>query len=357
VSLQAEGLTLSEGREERGLPYDVWSQVVDEHGVLRLAPARRFFLPLTQEKLPLLMEVYEAWRDYHEYMVLAGSNRETGEKAFVAVKCSKRGNDIYARRMKERLDFLEQLSDVEFFDNVDFTKQAYARSNLLWVTLTWDSNFCSLDEAWRMSYYYLHKFKANLENRFGKVEWLVFPQPFPDREGKAFGYPHFHILLLFKEASFNAFPHMELDEDGKTVMRFRVREKREIEVQGKWHSFVDVQAISSPRKAAAYCKRYAMNECYGSGEKATLTCAVNWLYRKQGYSLTHHFREDLHEFIVSMQLRKTVQVGLDGEVAYPVWEWEFIGVRSGHELELEDGNIWVKSLSMDEFEQLFRRKR
>ena len=337
------------------LDFEVWENIVDDHGNPRLSEARNYFFPLTQDKIGLLCNVFQYWRDFHEYMLLFGRNRETGEELRLAVKCSKRGNDVYAKRLDNRLSFLNKVKNVKFFSNVAFDKEAYAESNLLWITLTYDPKLCSLHEAWENSYYELHKFKANLENHYGKIEWLTFIQPFPNQNGEAYGYPHFHILVFFKEASFSAFPRLEKDSEGRTVLRYRVKEKREIEIQGKWDSYIDVQAISSVRGASNYCKKYAESVCYGDSDKAILNGAVSWLFRKKSFTLTRGFQKALHDLIVSMRVRKRVfQKGLDGEVAYAVWEWDFCGIRSASVVGVPSGNVWVLSLDEDSFEKLVK---
>lgn len=336
------------------LDFKVWENIVNEKGDPRLSVARNYFLPLTREKISTLVEAFQYWRDYHEYLLLEGENTSTGEKLRLAVKCSKRGNDVYAKRLDMRLNFLDRLKNVRFFDKVDFDKVAYAKSNLFWVTLSWNPKLCSLDEAWRVSYRELHKFKANLENHYGKVEWLVFIQPFPDQNGEAYGYPHFHIVLWFKEAEFNVFPHLEKDKSGALVLRYRVKEKRELEAVGRWHSFIDIQALSSLRGAVNYCKKYARAVLYGEGSKAVLTGAIAWLYRKKSFSLTRNFQKVLNDLISAMRVRKRVfQCRLSGD-SIPLWLWTFLGIRSGLEVGDPGGTVWVLEFGVDEFDRLVR---
>lgn len=333
------------------LKIDVWEAVTNSYGEPRLGRARDFLFPLTQDKIPLLVDVFQYWRDFDEYVAVEGEHIETGEKQYLFIKCSKRGNDVYAWRIKKRLNFLNNLRDVEFFSPEDFKPNKVVKSNLLWITLTWNSYRCSLQEAWEKTYYELHKFKANLENRYGKIEWLVFPQPFPNPNGKAFGYPHFHILMLFKEASFKVFPRLEEDKDSKMVMRYRVQEKYELEAQGKWHSFIDVQALSSPQKAAAYCQKYAQKMMYGDSYKASVTQAVNWLFRKRSFSLTREFQGSLNDLIGYEHNRKIFQAHIDGSEASPVWDWRFKGIFSAERVGV-DGETWVKSVDVDEFQDV-----
>jgi hypothetical protein len=222
-----------------------------------------------------------------------------------------------------------------------FLPDHQVRTQLLWVTLTWDPKICTLDEAWRRSYEDLHRWKANIENGYGKIEWLVFPQAFPNRNGSAFGYPHFHVLILMNQSQFSVFMNMESDHDGREILRYRIHEKKEFAAQGKWHSFVDVQALSSVQAAANYCRKYAQKVCSGSSEKAMVNSAVSWIYRKKGFSLTREFREKLRDLIDLLQDRKGVfQADLDGKRVQE-WTWECLGVFSAMDLDVRYGEWTV----------------
>lgn len=65
-----------------------------------------------------------------------------GNYEYVAVKCAKRGNDVYLLRVENRLRGLGfHIPDV----NIDFTKHPF--TNMLFITLTYDTKLCSFDEA------------------------------------------------------------------------------------------------------------------------------------------------------------------------------------------------------------------
>lgn len=342
---------------------DLRQAMMDNHGNPRLAKAREYFLPLTAEKLDELESVFDFWQNYDEYALLKGVNSRTGKTRFVAVKAAKRGNDVYARRMDEKLSFLNRVDKKKLFDVSDFYDEKGwlkldppVSTQLLWVTLTWDPKICSLDEAWRRSYEDLHRWKANIENEYGKIQGLVFPQAFPDRNGSAYGYPHFHVLLLMSEAQFSVFANMEKDHEGREVLRFRIHEKKEFAGQGKWHSFIDVQALSSVQAAANYCRKYAQNVCHGSSQKALINSAVSWIYRKKGFSLTQGFRDKLNDLIELLQDRKTgFQLDFDGK-RIQEWTWEFLGVFSASDLHVSYGE-WTVPVDPGEAQDLLRMRK
>jgi hypothetical protein len=353
-NLQARGLTLSEESERErlhGLDHEVWIEAVDTYGRPRLSCARALLLPMYQDSIPLLKEVFQFWQTYAEYLLLKGENVSSGKKLFLAVKCSKRGNDVFARRLDRKLGFFKYVKGVKLFDPKDFGVDRSVHTNLLWVTLTYDSKRCTLHEAWKNCMHEYNMFITNLRNRYGKIDVLRFIQPFDDDTGEAYGYPHFHLVLLFKEARFSVFPHLEDGGHGALQLRYRIQERDQVKAQGKWHSFVDIKALSSVGATVNYCRKYAQNVCYGSSEKAVLTSAMLWLYRKQTFCMSKGFRENFVEFIRAMQGSKisSMQATLDGNVVDD-WVWSCHGVRSG--AEVGANGEWILSLEEDRFHAL-----
>jgi hypothetical protein len=335
---------------------DLQQAMIDNHGNPRLAKARDYFLPLDAEKLDELLLVFDFWQNFDEYALLKGTNSRTGETKFVGVKAAKRGNDVYARRLDEKLGFLNRLKKTQLFNISDFKVGHQVRTQLLWVTWTWDVKICSLDESWRRAYEDLHRWKANIENHYGKIEWLVFPQAFPDRNGSAFGYLHIHGVILMNQAQFSVFPSMESDHEGHEILRYRIHEKKEFADQGKWHSFIDVQALSSVQAAANYCRKYAQKVCYGDTEKAMINSAIAWIYRKKGFTTTHGFREKLNDLIELLQDRKTsFQVDLHGK-RVEEWSWECLGVFAGSDLHVNYGE-WTIPIGPGLAHDLLRQRK
>ena len=370
-----EALYAPEGRdslqesEERGLHsfdrYQVWNNVIDEGGHVRLGKTKEFFKPLTQESLAELTFAYESWLKQNEYLVLKGTNLE-GEQKFLAVKCSKRGNDVFIRRLDARLGFFNGIKGVSLFKGADFTTENVVRSNLLWVTLTYDSKRCTLNEAWQRISEEWNLWKTNIENKYGHVDALKFIQAFPGK-GSARGYPHIHAVLLFKEADFQVFPHMETNDEGELELAYRISEKDQVEDQGKWHSWIDIKALSSVGAAVNYCRKYAQSTCYvategfdkdlaedGSQDKAVLTSSLLWLFEKQTYSMSHGFKGAMHDLIALMQGSKTFQAVLDGK-PLPLWSWQCLGVFDGMMLGLDPGT-WTASLEAEDVDRLISRR-
>lgn len=338
--------------------YSFLSELLDDWGRPRLDMARSFFSSLKQKDVPYLIEGFKNWRDFAEYLILKGENRVNGKKLFVAVKCSKRGNDVFSRRLDRKLGFLKQIEGIDLFTPEMFKPNKVVKSNLLWVTLTFNPALCGLKRAWETYMSSWNLWITNLRNKYGRIEVLRFSEAFPGefkKDGtpaKAFGYPHIHAVLLFKEAHFRVFPRMEEGKDGKLGLVYRIQEKYELEDQGKWHSFVDVKALSSGRALGGYLRKHTKNTHYGDTQEALVTQALLWLFRKQTFSMSSGFRRELLDLITGLQGSKEfgAQKTLDGRILDD-WIWSCHGVRSAFELDVDPG-VWVQSLEEEKFHSL-----
>ena len=340
--------------------YDVHSACIDpESGLPRLRVARSYFHGLQQIDIENLIEVFQYWQTFEEYLVLKAENTWTGEQKGVAVLCSKRGNEVYASRMRKRLDFLNHGKDVIFFSPGDFKTDQKVFTQVLWVTLTFDSKHCGLEQAWQEDSYFKDLFLQNLRNRYGKISYVDFPQAFPDPDGQAYGYPHHHMIMLFHEARFQVFPNLETDRDGVTSLKYRVQEKDQLADQGKWHSFIDVQALSSMGAVHNYAMRYCENVAYGESQEATINNAMLWLFKKKGFNVSGDFRVTYHDLIKSLRNSKQVfQFSLGMEKLPGVvseWKYSLVGVKPLNSIarvkKFDPGPApWFVMLSLDELD-------
>jgi len=289
---------------------------INENQKPRLKNARSY---LMQDviNVPLALGFYSAWRDYDEYLVLHRDKSVGFEQKTIAIKCSKRGNDVYGRRTEKKLGFLKESENLEFFKPKDFDYAKPVMSPLLWLTLTWNSKLCSLREAWDSLEYYYNLFITNLRNRYGRIRVVRFPQASPDEIGLAYGYPHLHLVLLFEDKKFTVFPSM--NEKGEPS--YRIVEKDELVKQGNWHSFVDVKAIRSMNGIYNYAVKHYENAGFGTSKEATLNNALCWLFGKKSYTISGAFRKTYSEFIRSLRNSKAkmAQLDLNGGVHSQVW--------------------------------------
>jgi hypothetical protein len=313
------------------------------------------FLPLNQDQIGVLSAVYEKWQLTGEALILKGTNLRSGEVCYVGVKAAKRGNDVCSRRQNQKIGFLSTLRKDACFFSMEDAFAGKALSNVLWVTLTCDSKLCSLDEAWRMLPVWISLFMERLEKKFGKVEHFLTPEVYPEPSGAAFGYPHVHMILLFKETKFRVFPWLEKDDDGRETLSYRVKEKDLIARAGSWHSFIDVKALRNAQGVAGYCRKHMENTIQGESAQSFLNNSIMWLYRKKSYSMSQDFRSCFSEFIRAMQVSGACQLDLFGNRVQE-WRWEALGVGSMERLGMKPW-IWSQPLDPGVVQEELRRVR
>ena len=320
-------------------------------GKPRLNVAQGYFRRSENENdLDLLEALYVHWRDLDEYMVLRSVqvNPKTlaSNWSYVAVKCSKRGNDIYRSRVKRRLDWLSEGENVQFFDVTDFTTSKQVSSSAIWLTLTYNVQRCSRFDAIQNIGKEWNGFISALRQKYGKISVLR------TWECSEQGYPHIHAILLFQNAKFSVFPHFS-EKEGK--LTFRIKEKDEI--ASLWHSHADVQAVSSTKKLFNYMKKYQTKTLLASDSlKGTRTMSLLWLFRKRGFSVSGDFRRQLSDLIRNLRNSKTErrQSRLDGSLE-SASVWEFVGVFGGQELGIRPG-AWASRLSREAIQLVQERE-
>jgi len=336
--LQApESLTLMKEEGEASFGIDEFRELglLDDHGRIRLLPARRYFSN-EENYFPVLPALFEAWKNDHEYMVM----RHTldGKESYFAVKCAKRGNDVYNARIKRRFGFMrKKMTNFEFFSVKDMRVDSPAvKTRALWITLTWNTRLFSIRQSWEREIGKAwNRFITAMRRRYGKIHVLRA------WETTSKGYPHIHAIMLFESKEWTVFPWLS-EKDAR--LTFRVQEKSEI--QELWHSYVDVEAMSSMRKVVNYCMKYQLkiNEGAEEGRYPGKTLAFMWLYRKRSYAVSQKFFE---QFVRLDEDLRNSNMGNDGT-------FEFLGVFSGKLLGLTRGE-WFAELKREDLTGLLPR--
>ncbi|MFH0897101.1 MAG: hypothetical protein V1850_03510 [Candidatus Bathyarchaeota archaeon] len=292
----------------------------------RLAFARSYFLGYSDRDPDLegLEKFYTEWRDYNEYIVVQKQSdnlRIEGEieKETIAVKCSKRGNDVYWWRVWKRIKKLYDLKEQTLFDPHSSVKL----SNVLFATLTNDVKRSRISEAWETEGEDFNTWIRNIRKKFG---WISY---FRSLEASKRGYPHIHILMIFHDYKFQV-----IDIKGK----YRILEKEEFEKS--WHSFVDVQAIRRFREGVKYVTKY-LTKTKNDSKTQVLTLALCWLFRKRSFAISG----DLHEVMeISITHGQMIQTNLMGEEVTLDVVWVFIGIFSAEKLGITL-NEWRKTIT------------
>lgn len=312
--------------------------LLTKSGKPRLSCARSYFLDRRGMDLEGLVEYFITWMNYDEYMVLQKQtfDGENFDKKTIAVKCSKRGNDVYKYRVRKRFSFLSTLENKILFDWENKALKKH-KSSCLFVTLTFNPSLCGINEAWevRVGREY-NSWITNLRNKFGRVEAI---RTF---EGYENGYPHIHVVLLFGDVEFNTFK-------GNNDI-WRIQEKKVFELG--WKSWVDVQAVKDLKGGLWYLSKHILKnqvvEGDPSGEddlwKYYLTLALNWIFQKRSFAISGGFL-DLMSSMHKSNLNTCVQITLEGDSAYYHVVWVFIGIFSAKKLGISN-NSWSVDLSL-----------
>jgi len=249
-----------------------------------------------------------------------------------AVKCSKRGNDVYRFRVYSKFKGLaSKAKKLVFFNPKD---RGEKKTKALWVTLTYDPSRCSFKDAWRNIGIEFNRFMAYVRKHFGKVSCCrVF-------ESYKSGHPHIHCILLFEETEFKVFR----DRKGQ----FRIKEKDAI--ASGWHSFVDVKAMYSLGKSFSYLKKYLLKSIDAETKDSLVlkTLALCWLFCKRAFSVSGKFRQLLSDLIIYLHNsnRRSLQITLSGEIIQEE-KFSVIGFVPADVIRLEK-DTWFKKLDSDQ---------
>jgi len=288
----------------------------NESGKIRLNHVRAEFENMRTLSHEELLSIYQEWRDSDEFVVLA--NVES--RKFLAVKCAKRGNDVYRWRIENRfkaLDSLsEQIGDIRIFSIGD----ERPTTNVLFLTLTFDTKLCDESTAWNRIGEDWNRQIAYLEKKFGKVSFMRAWEGFKN------GYPHIHAVVVFEEHDFEVIEHW--DTENKST--YRIKEKEG--VKGTYHSYVDVVAVNSVGGSIRYLTKY-LRKTHGRGSGVNLTQAQMWLHRNQSFSMSDDFLERLRLVYKTLHNSKSKQVQstLNGDIIEVIWQ--FVGIFSRKDLE------------------------
>jgi hypothetical protein len=279
-----------------GFSHDI---IEDKFGRPRLSRARESLLDSLDddETLEKTVQAYKYWRDFSEYLVL----KRPGHLEYLAVKCSKRGNDRYVYRIKDRFRFLSTLQ-AGLSAGI-----SSASTRFVFVSLTWNVSLCSRKEALSHVGVDYNRWISGLRRRFGRISAV---RTFEVTKN---GYVHGHVVLYFHEKSFSYF-----SRTGK----LRLQEKNAFT---NWHSFVDVQACKDVKSALGYLTKYVTktvaSQSKEDDEMRARTFALMWLTRKRSFSVSGDFVDLIRDMRNSNSQRT-----LDGTQVDDPSVWQNVGI-------------------------------
>ncbi len=230
--------------------------------------------------------------DYNEFI-----STETGEKIYAL--SSKRGNVVYATRKTKNRDRIKNCLDGKVFDFPIPGFRNRRRTRLLFVTINFDRNEVTPEEAWAsarstpvdgMDYEYnvLNRLNANFRKIFGPHGTLI------SKEAQSSAYPSPHIILLLDEPvtverhvgkdgkiSWRLVEERILNRIGKgPLMRKLSRSdyRKAIKMNPIWkYGFIDFEGIvkeergRSGRDTVTYAFKYIV-KCLTDGSSNSISC-------------------------------------------------------------------------------------
>jgi hypothetical protein len=322
----------------------------DDNARPRLLVARDWYRNLEQGEIDTVVKLFREWCAFDEYGVIQLERRVKHpfrgfvwkREKTIALKSSKRGNDVYRRRVLKRLanlrEIYDRFGDLELVDT-------HSRTRVLMVTLTFDIKLTSIRNAWEGIGRDWNRFISACRRRWGRI--------IPVRTWESFGngYPHIHALLLFEDTTFGTYTH----ENDKGEFELRCVEKKEFERYH--HSFIDIEVPRNIKFAVGYIIKYLgkihsdpnlANDGGIDTSNAHKTLALTWLYRKKSFSIGRDIQKQLSEIDLIDRMRYSnffsdFQVSLDGVSLPKEFRWRWMGVFSAWELGLK-GRVWCVEL-------------
>ncbi len=295
-----------------------------------------------------VIEKYDAWVLDHRYMVMTHEREawkeDAGKFEYVAVKCAKRGNDVYVSRVDSRLCGLGL-----HIPNVDFDFEKHPYTNLLFITLTYDTKLCSFDVAWKNIAIEFNRWKANIRKKFGDFSVFRCFEAFEN------GHPHIHLIAVFKEQYFNVFKSYEQGKDGKMHKVWLVKEKKSFEPY--WHSWTKIEAVYNLKGGLNYLKKYIMKcaEYQHDDRKGIITLAMCWVFRKKAFYVSGQFRKALSDLIGYICTSKNhfAQLNLLNEALKPN-QWKVLGFIEASLLNF-NVKIWTFQLTTEQIDACYSK--
>lgn len=330
------------------LQQEYLDSIFEPYEKVRVADMRYRF-QYCESDIPYLFDLYKKWVDQSEYFTLEILIRQPEsfalvERSWAAIKCSKRGNDVYSHRVAERLEPLKKaVAKLSKVEQPDTCQRNIQKTNMLYVTLTYDTKRCSMTQAWKNIGKEHNNFTSQLRAEYGKVCILRCFESYEN------GYPHIHALLIFEDRRFSSFHHASRNKknrDGSQKRSRRILRAPKNKISSFWHSHVDIQAVVDVGQAVKnvlwYVGKNLSKNLDKINDKELLTFVATWYHRKRSFSMSTKIIDLIKRVctIKSNSLGIIIPTTLDG-LKFIV-EYKFLSVELGDVLEI-DPKVWVKT--------------
>lgn len=270
--------------------------------VQKLSNARDVFLDNRfdlKDSLEGLVKIYRRWVDEKSYLCNKYLDHETNETKYKFQLAPKRGNEKYVSDVKsriyEKVPSTEQLEKEHLLADEDGT-------NVLHITLTVDPKqfLGDLQSAWANLPYYLNKFLSAFRQRYGRC-WVL--RSFEAQEN---GFPHIHLFII-SEQTFSCEWYK-----GEKYWRWLIPELTDVHnatnlkghfvngFENLWRlGFVYARGVGKRpyMRKQIDVKNYVVKDVVSDisvvdvdsdveVKNPELTLALNWLFRRQAFSIS-----------------------------------------------------------------------
>lgn len=269
-----------------------------------------------------VVQLYEDWVSKAEYIILnhriyKGSSFIPHVSEYIAVKASKRGNDVYNKRLKARTDYIkDSLKGVK----VSYKHKGRLFTKMVFVTLTHNTKLpITISDAWYNIGIEFNRYMSRLRYKFGRVSIMRCWEAFGN------GFPHIHALILFQDYSFSVTRVHEKD---------RIKEYKDFK---QWHSFVDVKAVLNFEAGYNYLMKYLTKVYSSTSKKAQITKAMTWLFSKRSFFVSGEFMRALLDLNTKENTNKHCSK-LDEDL---IEVWAYVGSLDGSDMGLSKADRWL----------------
>ena len=253
------------------------------------------------DRLGLLCDDYKRWVIDDLYLNL----KVTQDNGIISHKCvlaPKRGNRMYSKLMKERLDsFVETLGTTTFFNNSN--KRVLHNTPMVKLTLTYDRDNITMYEAWNNLSKDFNIFLQKLRQKYHlDISHIRSYEAHED------GYPHVHVDLLIRN---NYVTTRWMRTAWRVVAPFNNKDMEKL-----WtHGFIDLKAICGVEGIQDYSHpireepgkltlthdlKYItkdLTKC-PDDSKAFLQMSILWKMGMRSFSMTQDFAEKFNELFL-----------------------------------------------------------
>lgn len=233
-----------------------------------------------------VVDLYKKWLNSHHYMILYKVNkdkylgynkrigRDTYDVNYLAVELSKRGNRVYLKRVLKKFRGLNEC--LYLSGDKRFLNGKRDKTNLLFITLTYDVKRCGVDEAWYCLGQDLNGFLDRLRKKYGRITVLRSFESYKNN------YPHVHIIVGLKEKELPVLRY--INKRGKE--RYRLTNRYKNEIESYHHSYVKVEGVKSVN-AIKYVQKYIVKDQREIDDYKTISMC--WFYGKRSYGMSNDF--------------------------------------------------------------------